>query len=158
MKVKVHSLDGDTDFSDLKGDTLAPYLFIDYILRILIDLMKENGFTLKKAGSRWYLVQTMIDKDYPDDIALLTNTPTQTESLLHSLEQVAGGIGLHVNADKTEYICFNLNGGFLKLVDKFTYLRSNISSTENGISMQLVKAWTVVDRLSIIWSQTYPMK
>ena len=40
MKVKVCSLDGDTDFFDiiadvLKGDTLAPYLFIisqDYVL------------------------------------------------------------------------------------------------------------------------------
>ena len=40
MKVKVHSLDGDTDFFNiaagiLQGDTLAPYLFIiflDYIL------------------------------------------------------------------------------------------------------------------------------
>ena len=60
MKIKVCSLDGDTDFFDsvariLQGDTLAPYLFIiclDYILRTSIDLIKENGFTLKKARSR----------------------------------------------------------------------------------------------------------
>ena len=38
---------------------------------------------------------------------LMVNTPTQADSLLHSLEQVAGGIGLHVNADKTEYMCLN---------------------------------------------------
>ena len=31
---------------------------------------------------------------------LLTNTPAQVESLLHSLEQTAGKIGLHVNVDK----------------------------------------------------------
>ena len=51
-KVKVCSLDGDTDFfdivaRDLLGDTLASYLFIiclDYVLQMLIDLMKENGF------------------------------------------------------------------------------------------------------------------
>ena len=33
----------------LLGDTLAPYLFIiclDYVLRMSIDLMKENGFKL----------------------------------------------------------------------------------------------------------------
>ena len=42
-----------------------------------------------------------------DDIALLENTPTQAESLLHSPEQAVGGIGFHVNADKTEYMCFN---------------------------------------------------
>ena len=39
--------------------------------------------------------------------ALQDNTPTQAKSLLYSLEQAAGGIDLHVNADKTEYICFN---------------------------------------------------
>ncbi len=55
-KVKVRTQDGDTDFFDivtgvLRGDTLASYLFIiclDYLLRTSIDLMKENGFTLKK--------------------------------------------------------------------------------------------------------------
>ena len=54
-KVKVRSPDGDTNFFDiiagvLQEDTLAPYLFIiypDYVLRTSIDLMKENGFTLK---------------------------------------------------------------------------------------------------------------
>ena len=55
-KIKVRSLYGDTDFFDivagvLQGDTLAPYLFIicqNYVLRTSIDLMRENGFTLKK--------------------------------------------------------------------------------------------------------------
>ena len=42
--------------------------------------------------------------DYVNDIALEANSATQAESLLHSLKQAAGGIGLHVNADKTEYM------------------------------------------------------
>ena len=57
-----------------------------------------------------------------------------------------------------QYICFNqrddisiLNGGALKLVDKLTYLGSSISSTENDINTRLVKAWTAIDRLSVIW-------
>ena len=92
--------------------------------------------------------------DYIDDIALLANTSTQAESLLHSLEQAAGSIGLHINADKMEYICFNqrgdistLKGGPLKLVDKFTYLESSVSSSEKDMNMQLVKAWTAINRL-----------
>ena len=32
----------------------------------------------------------------------LKNTPTQAESLLHSLKQAVGGMGLHMNADKME--------------------------------------------------------
>ena len=51
MKVKVRSPDGDPDFNILAGvllgDTLVPYLFIiclNYVFRMSIDLMKENGF------------------------------------------------------------------------------------------------------------------
>ena len=121
---------------------------------------KENGFTLEKARSRQYPTQTIMNADYADDIVLLVHTPTQAESLLHSLEQAVGGIGLHVNADKTEYMCFNQNqrgdiftlkGGSLKLVDKFTYLGSSISSTENDIYMQLAKTWSAIFRLSVRW-------
>ena len=36
-------------------------------------------------------------------------------------------------------------------VDKFTYLGSSVSSTENDIDTRLTKAWTAIDRLSIIW-------
>ena len=74
------------------------------------------------------------------------------------LERAAAGIGLHVNAHKTEYMCYNqtcdistLDGTSLKLVDKFTYLGSSISSTEKDIDIRLTKAWTAIDRLSIIW-------
>ena len=70
-------------------------------------------------------------------LAILANAPAQAETLTHSLEQAAGGIGLHVNTYKTGYICFNqtgdistLGGSSLKQVDKFTYLGSSVSSTE----------------------------
>ena len=36
-------------------------------------------------------------------------------------------------------------------MDKFTYLGSSVSSTEKDIDTRLTKAWTAVDRLSIIW-------
>ena len=88
----------------------------------------------------------------------LANTPPQAKTLLHSLEFAAGGIGLHFNANKMEYMCFNqrgnistLKGGPLKLVDKFTYQGSCVSLTKKDINMWLAKAWTAVDRLSVIW-------
>ena len=146
-KVKVRSPDGDTEYFDivagvLQGDTLAPYLFIiclDYVLRTSIDKIKENGFELTKKRSRRYPATTITDADYADDIAILANTPDQAETLLHSLERTAASIGLHVNAHKTEYMCYNqtgdistLEGTPLKLVDKFTYLGSSVESTEKG--------------------------
>ena len=55
-------------------------------------------------------------------------------------------------------MCYNqtgniatLDGASLKLVDKFTYLGSSVSSTEKDIDTRLTKAWTAIDRLSIIW-------
>ena len=44
-----------------------------------------------------------------------------------------------------------LDGTSLKLVDKFSYLGSSVSSTEKDIDTRLTKAWTAIDRLSIIW-------
>ena len=56
MKVKVCSLDGDTEYIDivtgvLQGDPLAPYLFIiclDYVLRISIDKNERQRFQAGK--------------------------------------------------------------------------------------------------------------
>ena len=91
-------------------------------------------------------------------VYFLANAPAQAETLLHSLEQAASGIGLHVNAQKTEYICFiqtgdisTLNGSSLKLVVKFTYLGSSVSSIKRDIDTRLAMVWTAIDRLSVIW-------
>ena len=131
-RVKVRSPDGDTDYFDLvagvlQGDTLAPYLFIiclDHVLRTSIDKIKENSFKETKKRSRRYTTKAITDAD---NIALLAKAPTQAETLLHNLKQAAAGIGVHVNAHKMEYMCFNqtgnvstVNGSSLKLVDKFT--------------------------------------
>ena len=48
-----------------------------------------------------------------------------SETLLHSLERAAAGIGLHVNAHKTEYMCYNQTGDI---------------STLDGTSLKLVEA------------------
>ena len=76
MKLKVRSPDGD--FFDifagvLQGGILAPYLLIislDYVLRTSMDLIKENIFSLAKAGSNIYPAWTIMDADYADDITL----------------------------------------------------------------------------------------
>ena len=164
-KVKVRSPDGDTEYFDivarvLQGETLAPYHFIIclyYVLRISIDKIRENGFELTKKRSRRYPAKPITDTDYADDIAILANTPNPAEELLKGLERGAAGIGLNVDAHKTEYMYFNqtgdiytLEGTSLKLVGKSTYLASTVSSTEKDIDTRLTKAWIAIDKLSII--------
>ena len=112
-----------------------------------------------------YPAQTITDVDNADDIALLANAPAQAETLLHSLELAAAGIGFHINAHMTEYNCFNqrgnistLNGNSLKLVDKFPYLGSSVSSSETDINRRLAKAWTAIDSYRSYGSQTWLIK
>ena len=78
------------------------------------------------------------------------------KTLLHSLERAAAGIGLHVNADKTEYMWFNQrgdistqNGSSLKLEDKFAYLGNSVSSTAIDINTRLAKAWTAIGHMEV---------
>ena len=44
-----------------------------------------------------------------------------------------------------------LDGNSLEQVDKFLNLGSCVSSTEKDIDSRLMKAWTAIDKLSIIW-------
>ena len=55
-------------------------------------------------------------------------------------------------------MCYNQTGDIttldgipLKLVDKFTYLGSSVSSTEKDIDTRPTKAWTAIDRLLTLW-------
>ena len=125
----------------------------------------------KKTVSSWQRKEAdgtqqkpITDVDYADDIAILANESAQAEKLLHRLEQAAGGIGFHVNAHKTEYILLYQIGDIstqgsssLKLVDKFTFLGSSMSSTEKDIYTRLAKAWTATELLLCLyrWSSNY---
>ena len=76
------------------------------MLRTSIDKIEENSFELTKKRSRRYPAKTITDADYLN----------QAETLLHSLERANTGIGLSVNAHKTEYMCFNQTGDISTLV------------------------------------------
>ena len=91
-----------------------------------VDLIKENGFTLKKkpTRNRWHPAKTITNTDYVDDSELHVKIPTQVESLLYNQKQAAGGNGFHVNVNKTEFMRFKWVGNIstpsgtsLKLVD-----------------------------------------
>ena len=131
----VRSPDRNTDFFDivtgaLQEDTLASYLFI-YLPRLRTS-------NIDRSNKRKWLYARKRKKQGADNILQkLWQTQTtqmiyrflekhQAESLQHRLEQTAGGVGFHVNANKTEYMCLKqeeaistLSGKQQKLVDKF---------------------------------------
>ena len=158
-----HSLHGDTNIFNIVTGVLekglyALNMFIIFLIeQTLIDLIKENGFILKKERSKWYLTGIITDEDYADDLAVLADSPAQAEYLLHQQEKAAGGIGLYVNAITTEFMSSKqegtisiLSGKSLKLVDQLAYHGINISSTESDVNIHIVKVWTNNTRLLII--------
>ena len=111
---------------------------------------------MKKARSWLYFIEIITDADYAVDVVLLSVIRTLAESLLHSLEQVAGDIDLNVNVNKKMYFEQKENISTqsskpLKLEDEFPSLGSNISATETNVSIPLAKAWYAIDRISILW-------
>ena len=118
------------------------HLFIiclDYVLRMLIDLIKKIGFALKKARSRWYPAELVTDTDYADDLGLLADTPALAKSLLATTWTWI----------KQERITSTLCVWLLKLINNFIYLGSNISSQEGIDCYWLIiiqmEAWTIWD-------------
>ena len=93
MKAIVQSPDGNTEFFDIVAGVLLrdtlPLIYVYNLRRLCTSNLnksnKENSCTFKKIRSWRYSAETIIDTDYPDYLALLTNTPAQAKSLLHSL-------------------------------------------------------------------------
>ena len=160
------------DFSTLEGTPLKLVDKFTYLGSSVESTEKDIDMRLTKAigihptkawlsqlvnfkNAIWHFRRTICNKilffflfiHLDTDESNLANTPDQAETLLHSLERAAAGIGLYVNAHKTEYMCYNQTGDFstldgtpIKLVDKFTYLGSSVESTKKDIDTRLTKA------------------
>ena len=105
----------------------------------------------------WFHTQR---KDGAKNLALLTNTPAQAESLQQRKEQTAGGFGLYGNANKTEYMSLIKRNHFHSKwqVSERCCSRGMWKGRQVHISRQqqhLYRKWCQhtpsVDRLLIIW-------
>ena len=99
----------------------------------------------------------MTGADYADNQSLLADSSTQTETLLHSLQQTAIDVVFNLYANKIESLCFKQEGTIftlshkpLKFVVQFIYLGRYISSTEKEVNIRLAKARAAINRLSTI--------
>ena len=166
---KVITADGLTEIFEilagvLQGDTLAPYLFvivIDYIMTVVIGTVPDAGFTIRPARSRRVKGVKLVDADFADDIALTTDTLSEAQSLLDSLETAARSIGLMLNDDKTKFMAINIpcengalttsTGKSLKKVDDFKYLGAWVATTEHDFVVRKAKAWAACHKMKKIW-------
>ena len=166
-KAKVLTTDGETELFDilagvLQGDTLAPFLFIlvlDYALRTSLDQNNTLGLLLKKRNGSRNPAQYLTDLDFADDLALIAESISNAELLLHSLEEACSAVGLICNESKTEFISTSSNqdslkassGRDLKRVEDFKYLGSFIMDSNKDFKTRKAMAWVACNKLDKIW-------
>ena len=102
----VSTPDGDTEAflvntGVLQGDTLAPFLFMDYVLTQAMQQQHLGVELQRRQGSR-RPAQYLTDLDFADDIALVFHTIANAQSLLQQLESAAATVGLFINRAKTK--------------------------------------------------------
>ena len=163
--------DGETESFDilsgiLQGDTLAPFLFIiviDYIMRISVDTMKENGLLYQPRRSSRHPDLFITDADFADDIALLSDSLTNAQALLSALESASNCTGLYLNETKTECMPINirnniqiktLSNNILKCVDDYKYLGSHILNSEKDFNIRKGMAWSACNKMDKLWKSS----
>ena len=171
--------DGETNPIDilagiLQGDTLAPFLFIlvlDYVLRQSLDLNNTSGFQIHPRKSSRHPAIHLTDADFADDIALISNTISDAQTLLNSLESAANCVGLYLNDSKTEYMSYEksnssidnltvktISGYILKRTNDYKYLGSFVSFSDEDFNARKGMAWSACNDLHKIWTSKLSSK
>jgi Reverse transcriptase (RNA-dependent DNA polymerase) len=153
----------------LQGDTLAPFLFIIVMDYVMSNSEEDHGFIYKLHKSSRHPEQKINDLDFADDIAMLENSIRLANEQIRKLATTASEVGLEINAEKTEYMAFNipeaedgdvlLGNHKLKRVNDFRYLGSLMQSTEADFERRKGLAYGAWTSMAKIWKATHvPLK
>jgi hypothetical protein len=160
----------------LQGDTLAPYLFITVLDRILRG-MPKRGILLsqpapKPTKRQEALICTvqetrMSHLAYADDVCIMANTAADLQIMFSYFEQEALKVGLRVNmgAGKTERIVIGSDPGRIctqtnkevPIVKEYKYLGVKIVSPEADMARRKGCAWAALKRCDDIWKSRATM-
>jgi hypothetical protein len=135
----------------LQGDTLAPYLFVlilDRVLRRALD-DKSWGYCVRERRSSRSVDEYVTDLTFADDTAVLSTSFEDAQTQLNSIALEGIRAGLAINGPKTELLVVGdlasaepertiyLNGTPLKRVSDFVYLGSQIGSSRQDTARRL---------------------
>ena len=148
-----------------QGCLLSGLLFV-----IVIDWLMKRTTEGRDTGVEWVNGEILEDIDYADDLALPSEGYEDAQEKMTRLARRARGVGLKVNAKKTEILRLNcwdqspitLEGQVLRDVDNFTYLGSTLNKTggsHEDIGARIGKAWGSFTKMRSIWSsRVYRLK
>ena len=127
-----------------------------------VDTIKNKGFEIKPRQSSRHPAEYLTDKDFADDIAFVSESLVNAQSLIQSLEQASKCVGLYLNENKTEYVnkcnidsnflIKTINSTLLQMVSDYVYLGSYIYSSEKDFTTRKGKAWAACNAMNKIWS------
>ena len=134
------------------------------MLRLSLDSMNDKGLMTKRRQSRWHPVQHLTDLDFADDLAMISESIKDAESLLQSLELAASQVGLYCNEGKTEFITLSrtsselksMNNSTIKMVEDFQYLGYYIMDSQRDFKIRKALAWDACNKLDSIWQSNIP--
>ena len=113
------------------------------------------------------------DLDFADDLALLSDEITPARAMLQQVETECTRVGLLLNAKKTKYMTFNIEGVVeIKTLDgkcleravtqsgdqDFRYLGAWIASTSRDMAVRKALAWKSLHKLKAVWSSQMKRK
>jgi len=139
---------------------------IDYVMDTATKVANHLGLTINDRQSRRHPATYLIDTDFADDIAHLSNTIEDTQKLLTLVVDTARQIGLNINEDKTECITYNIqennhltaNSKVINKVQDFKCLGSWIDDSYKDLKIRKALAWSAARKMDNIWKSHLPQK
>ena len=81
-------------------------MVLDYVLRMSFDLNNSKGLQLHPRKNSRHPAVHLKDADFANDIALISNSIENAQTLLNSLKSAANCISIYFNDTKTEYMYY----------------------------------------------------
>ena len=137
---------------------------------IAIDWVLRRTVEDQRRDTRWTLFSTLEDRDFADDLALLSHARQHIQEKTDRLSIFSNQVGLTISLKKTEAMCVNVpspteirvRGQGSPYTDKFTYLGSVLcqdGGTGVDIQNRLNKARNAFTSLRSVWrSASYRTK
>ena len=84
-----------------------------------VDTISDKGFEIKPRRSSRYPAKYLTDTDFANDIAPISESLVNAESILQALEQASNCVSLYLNETKTEYInkCTSNSDSVIKTIN-----------------------------------------
>jgi hypothetical protein len=160
----------------LQGDTLAPYLFVMVLDKVLRELPNEAGLLLgtpaQQPTRRQRAMQDTHEETripalaFADDVMLLSDTVIGLQILVAKFETRALQIGLRLNMGKgkTERFVLNDNAGVVQTLDgreipvvrDYKYLGINIFDYDSDFKRRKKIAWAAISKFRGTWKSNAP--